>query len=297
MSISSEEILIILMYCKIDDIIKAMGLSERRKGVSPKLSDSEVITMEIVGEFLGLHEDKAIHNYFLKHWSGLFPNIPHRTTFLRQAANLWRVKQRIQGILSEELGSYEDDIHIIDGFPLPLCHFRRASRSRLFKGVADYGCCVSKNQIYYGLQGVICISFDGIISGITVTPAHVDERQALWDVTENIRGLLIADKGFICPVLKQELTRQGIELQTPLKRNMKDERHPLFVRQLLCKRRLVETVIGQLTERFQIQKTKARDLWHLTNRIARKILSHTICIFLNKILANPPLQFSLLLQP
>jgi hypothetical protein len=66
---------------------------------------------------------------------------------------------------------------------------------------------------------------------------------------------------------------------------------------LKSKRRLVETIIGQLAERFEIEKTKARDLWHVTNRIARKILSHTVGVFLNKMMGNPPLQLALLLKP
>ena len=113
---------------------------------------------------------------------------------------------------------------------------------------------------------------------------------------ERIQGLLIGDKGFIRPILKQELATLGIDLQTPLRKNMKDERPKSFVKQLMSKRRLVETVIRQLSERFEIEKTKARDMWHLTNRITRKILSHTMCVFLNKTLGNPPLQFALLLD-
>lgn len=216
----SEEYLIIAMYCKIDDIIKWNGLSQlRRKGFAPKLSDSEVITMEIVGEFLGLHEDKAIHSYFSRHWRPLFPDISHRTTFLRQAANLWHVKQVIQVILSRELGGYDDNIHIADGFPLPICGFRRAPGSKLFKGLAEYGHCASKNQTFYGLQGLISINFDGVISGTTLTAANVDERDALWDIIEHIQGLLIGDKGFIRPILKQELATLRIDLQTPFSRN------------------------------------------------------------------------------
>lgn len=149
---------------------------------------------------------------------------------------------------------------------------------------------------YYGFQGLITISFEGVISAATLTSANVDERDALWEVTERIKGLLIGDKGFIRPILKQELTTVGIDLQTPLLQSMKDERPKSFVKQLMSKRRLVETVIGQLAERFEIEKTKARDVWHLTNRITRKILSHTMCVFLNKMFGNPPLQFALLLE-
>jgi len=252
--------------------------------------------MEIVGEFMGLHEDKGIWSYFSRHWHPLFPKMPHRTTFLRQAANLWHVKQAVQTLLAQRLDAYNDNIHIADGFPLPICAFRRAPNSRLFNGHAEYGHCASKGQTYYGFQGFISINFDGVISGLTLTPANVDERDALWEVVECLKGLLIGDKGFIRPILKQDLAKIGIDLQTPLRKNMKDSRPKSFVKQLMSKRRLVETVIGQLTERFEIEKTKARDLWHLTNRMTRKILAHTIGVFLNKMLGNPPLQFALLLE-
>lgn len=209
----SEEYLIIATYCIVDDIIKSNGISQlRTHGFSPKLSDSEVITMEIVGEFLGQHEDKAIHSYFSRHWRTLFPNMPHRTTFLRQATNLWHVKQSIQLVLAKDLGSYDDNIHLVDGFPLPVCGFRRASGHKLFKEQAEYGHCASKGQTYYGFQGLISISFEGVINAATLTPANVDEREALWEVTCGIKGLLIGDKGFICSLLKQELATIGIDL-------------------------------------------------------------------------------------
>jgi hypothetical protein len=45
-------------------------------------------------------------------------------------------------------------------------------------------------------------------------------------------------------------------------------------------RRKIETVIGQLTERFNIQKIKAKDTWHLLSKIRRKLCSHTIAVFI-----------------
>jgi hypothetical protein len=49
-----------------------------------------VLTIEITGEFLGLDTDQGLHAYFRRHFSHLFPALRtvHRTTFLRQAANL-----------------------------------------------------------------------------------------------------------------------------------------------------------------------------------------------------------------
>ena len=39
----------------------------------PKLSDAEVITMEIMGKFMGKDHDKGIWRYFHNLWHGWFP--------------------------------------------------------------------------------------------------------------------------------------------------------------------------------------------------------------------------------
>lgn len=76
---------------------------------------------------------------------------------------------------------------------------------------------------------------------------------------------------------------------------MSDTRDPACVDYLVKTRRLVETVIGQLTDHLHIAKVRARDLWHWTSRINRKILAHTIGIYLNRMLGKAPLQFDGLL--
>jgi hypothetical protein len=103
--------------------------------------------------------------------------------------------------------------------------------------------------------------------------------------------------GLIGVDYKNELHQHtGIDLQTAVRSNMAENRSKEFLKWLVSTRRLVETVIGQLTERFQIEKVCARKLWYLTNRIARKILSHTICACICKKMGNPPLQFELLIN-
>jgi len=72
---------------------------------------------------------------------------------------------------------------------------------------------------------------------------------------------------------------------------MTETRTPNVVRRLTRTCRLVETGIDQLTERFHFEKIRARDRWRLTSRIARKVLAHTLGIFMNRLLVRPDLQF------
>jgi hypothetical protein len=151
-----------------------------------------------------------------------------------------------------------------------------------------------KNKLLYGFHGHLVISAVGVITGFTITPANGSEREALWDVVGGISGLLIGDKGYIDSQLEMQLSQSAINLQTPKRSNMKDSRDKSLVYLLNRFRRLIETVIGQLCERFNLEKVRARDMWHLTSRLNRKLLAHTVCLWLNRHSLNP-LQFEQLI--
>ena len=284
---------IITVFCwvekHLDSLIEDRPL--RQRGFAPKLTDSEVITMEVVGEFLGLDTDVGIWKYFGRHWRPWFPQLGSRTTFAQQAANLWVIKQRLHQQLLVDLGAVTDPIHIVDGCPMPVWVLTRAPQCRWFPEVADLGYCAAKKQYYYGLHGHLMITVDGVMTAWTVTSAAGDEREALWDLTEGVHGWVIGDKGYLSAFLQAELATTEIDLQTPLRGNMTDPRPPWVVRQLTRTRRRVETVIGQLTEPFHFEKIRARDSWHLTSRIARKVLAHTLGIFMNRQVGRSDLQF------
>lgn len=288
---------IIAVFCIIDDQLKKLlrGKKLRERGRHPNLTDSEVITMEIVGEFLGKDCDKSIWEYFKGHWPHFFPMIPDRSNFIRQAANLHIVKQMLQERLATALCALADSLHLIDGLPMPICKFARANFSQIFKGEAAYGYCATKKEHYYGFRGHLVISSYGVITAATFTAANVDERDVCPELVEKIKGLLLGDKGFIRPELQEELMAGKLYLQTPLRGNMKDDRPKEFLGWMKGTRRLVETVIGQLAERFHVEKIRARDVWHEASRFWRKLLAHTVCIKVNIDMGNEPLQFEQLI--
>lgn len=285
------------VYCLIDDLVKELfPVPLRLRGFPPKLTDSEAITMEVVGEWLGHHKDTEIWKYFTRHWRHLFPDIPSRSAFVKQAANLWHVKQRLQIRIVQMMHADNADIHLIDGFPIDVVVRTRAPQSRIFKAEAGYGYCASKDKKFYGFQGHLLVEARGIPVGFTLTAANVDERDAAYDMLGTISGLLLGDKGYIRPEFKADCQELGIDLQTPLRKNMQDERPKSFVKLVLRVRRRIETVIGQLTERFEIEKCRCRDRWHMTSRIARKLLAHNIGSYLNIIAGRPAIQFENLIS-
>jgi len=288
---------IIAVFCCVDDLLRTLTQEQpiRQRGFAPALSDSEVITMEIVGEYQGIDTDQGVWQYFRRHWLEWFPHLGSRVTFARQAANLWQYKALLQQQLATQLGAFTDDLHLVDGIPIPLCCISRAPRCRSFASESEYGYCAAKKEFYYGFHGHLLISGTGVITGFSLTPANGSEREALWDMVQSIQGLLIGDKGYLSDSLKQELQPLGVQLETALRSNMQDFRDPAWVSLIQRVRWLIETVIGQLTQRFHIEKIWARDLWHLTSRLNRKLLAHTLCRWLNR-KSPEPLQFESLVS-
>jgi hypothetical protein len=65
---------------------------------------------------------------------------------------------------------------------------------------------------------------------------------------------------------------------------MQETRSKGFLAWMMGQRRLIEPSLVNLIERFHIETTHARDVWHLVSRIARKIASHTLCVLMNRVI-------------
>ena len=82
---------IVNIFCETDDFIKNFYPKRalRRRGPMPQMTDSEVLTMEIVGEILGFDTDKDIFGFFRDFYGHYFPKLTSRVSFVRHTANLW----------------------------------------------------------------------------------------------------------------------------------------------------------------------------------------------------------------
>jgi hypothetical protein len=284
---------IVAVFCLVDDQLK--GRRIRQRGPTPKLSDSEVLTIEIVGEFLGLDTDKALYRYFRRHYAQWFPALGkvHRTTFARQAANLWKLKEELwQELLA--LAPHDPAFAICDSMPLPACLFARAYRCRRFRGEAAFGKDTLLKQTFYGFRVHVRVCWPGVITRVSVAPANAHELSVLPELAEFTSGLVVGDRNYHSPKTKEELAGMGVELLAPYSSKKRDP-NPKMSAFLSRLRYRIDTVFSQLTERYCVKRVWARDTWHLASRLLRKVLSHTVAFLLNHQLGNQPLQLSKLL--
>ena len=285
---------IIAVFCWIDEAVPQVtgGRRLRERGPAPTLADSEVLTMEVVGEYLGLVQDRALFAYFRQHYAHFFSAVSrlHRTTFVRQAANLWRLKERLW---HQVLNSVPHDAHfaIIDSFPLPVCQFARAHRCRRFRAEAAFGKDTLAKQTFYGVRVHVRLEWPGVITRFCLAAANIHELSALPALTEATDGTLVGDRNYWSPKVAAEWRHYGVELLAPY-RTAKRDPHPRWSARLSRVRYRIDTIFGQLVDRCAIKRLWARDLWHLSNRLLRKVLIHTLAVLLIVELGHPPLQLA-----
>ena len=294
-----REDFIIEVYCLVCELYDeftsrfCVKSSVRRGGFAPALTDQEVITIEICGEYFKQTTDSEIFGYFMSHFRPLFPQLKERTAFVKRTANLWQVKAYIQKRLVQKAGADQDVVQVIDTLPLPVCTLTRGGKRDLcFGGEADYGYCAAKKLHYYGFKLGLRVARCGMIVDFPLLNARAHDINHLQTLVDEFEGVLPADKGFIDAGRQALLKRQGVLLVTPVKSNSKmpSPHSKKLLKTCAYWRKRVETVGSQLVEHFALTQVHAQDLWHLQHRLIRKVLAHTITVFLNLKYGRPPLQ-------
>lgn len=279
-------------YVIIDDIYQRITptyIKERKNINESILSDSEIITISIVGELLTIDSENAWFGFCKKNLKDLFPRFCDRTRFNRTRRGLHAIIDEIRKEITSMLGFNNDPYRIIDSIPIPVCKFGRARFHKTFRGYgAAYGRCPSKKETYLGYKLHMLVGLDGYVTDFALTPADIDDRKVVWELLESYDSItVLGDKGYINSNLSPELKHEkNIDL-LPLQRKNSKHQYSKTLRQIIFKlRRRIETTASQLAEQLNIEKVLAKSLWGLTTRIKTKVLAYNLCHFMNRILGK-----------
>jgi hypothetical protein len=134
-----------------------------------------------------------------------------------------------------------------------------------------------------------------VVRVLNIAAANVHDRDLVRELVEGATGRVLGDRNYWDPKLTAELEPAGITLRAPFKKRVSDP-DPVGSQVLGRVRWRIETVAAQFVERYHLKRIWARDAWHLTSRVLRKVLSHTIAVCLCLERDLPPLQFAQLLD-
>ena len=289
------------VYVVVDDMWQEMRPLFKRPGPQAVCSDSEILTMALVGECRGWAIETNLLSYWREH-ADLFPVIPSQSRFNRRRRNLMKAFNLIRQAILRVLDLAEDAQCVIDSLPIPVVKFHLVPGSTGDWDVhgADFGKISSKKQMIFGYKLHLLVTLKGVILDFILAPASVYDLTVAEELlTQQAHLDVFGDKAFISAALAQFLTdHYAIRLHTIPRRNQKVQL-PSHLRRLHNRvRQIIETVNGQLAEQFQIELNHAHTFWGLCTRLLTKLTAHTLSIYINRLLGKPfPLQIKCLAFP
>lgn len=277
------------MYVVIDEIWHQLAPLFGRPGPAPACSDSELMTMAIVGECRGW----ALETDLISQWRerpDLFPTVPERSRFNRRRRNLMQAFNLIRQSVVRLLDLAQDRHCAIDSMPVPVVQFHLvpgATREWAAHG-ATFGKVVSKKQTIFGYKLHLLVTLNGLILDFILAPAHVPDLAVGAELLQEHTDLVvIGDKGYISAEVAAQLAdRNSVRLLTVPRRNQKLQLPPEVAALLNGHRQIIETVHGQLTEQLGIETNHAHSFWGLCARLYTKLTAHTVSLYLNRLVGN-----------
>lgn len=279
----SFEDLILVIFVLVDDLYKKVvpeSVKNRPNIHKAMLSDSEIITIALCGEIMGIDSENAWYSFVKKNYKHLFPQMCDRSQFNRTRRNLMQVMNLIFTQIAE---TFQDEFLIVDSFPLEVCKFGRANFCKTFRDEgATYSYNPSKKETFFGYKVHAVTTSEGAVKLFEITPANVDDRKGLEDFSHilPVNCTIIADKGYQSHRIEKSLANIGISLLA-LRRNNSLQNYSANFRQMIFKmRRRIETDFSQLSAQFNIERVLAKKFQGLCVRILTKFLAFNLCIFI-----------------
>ena len=281
------------MYVMVDELWEQLPPEYKpRSGPVPGCSDSELITMALVGECRGWTQETVL----LRCWRGyrhLFPVVPERSRFNRRRRNLMHATNAIrQGVLAV-LDLAQDRQCAIDSLPVPVLQFHLVpaapSAATWQSEGAAFGKVPTKKQTIFGYKLHLLVTLNGVIRDFVLAPANASDVSVGAELLGEQEDLAaIGDKGYISAPLAAALRAERDVLLLTVPRRNQRQHLPDEVRRLLNRwRQIVETVNDQLTEQFHLGRHHAHTFWGLCARLYTKLAAHTLCLYLNRLLGAP----------
>ncbi|MDO5978844.1 IS982 family transposase [Flavivirga spongiicola] len=253
------------IFCSIDDFCKEfvplfekrlLGVGKKRKRAS-RLSLSEVMTIQVLFHLSRIRDFKTFYTGYVKEYLvGYFPDTVSYNRMVELCSE--SMLPLLAYLKTQGTGSCSG-ISFIDSTPLRVCHNRRIHSHKVFDVIAQRGQC--SIGWFFGFKLHIVTNDSGHIIDFLITPGNKDDRTPLRleNFIAKLWGKLYGDKGYIGKELFTELFSNGIHLVTKLKKNMKTKLlTPMYDVVMLRKRAIVESIIDQLKNIFQIEHSRYR---------------------------------------
>ena len=169
-----------------------------------RMSLSEIMTIVIAFHGSGFRTFKDFYTRFIMVYGRqAFPQLVSDNRFVELMP---RALMMLCCFLNTRKGEITG-ISFVDSTPLEVCCTPRAHSHKIFKGLVNWG--KSSTGWKFGFKLHLIINEKGELLAFKLTPANVDDRKPIPEMSEGIWGKLFGDRGYVSQDLFEQLYDKG----------------------------------------------------------------------------------------
>ncbi|MDJ0649974.1 MAG: hypothetical protein QNJ60_14870 [Xenococcaceae cyanobacterium MO_188.B19] len=132
------ESLLVTIFVIVDDWYKSevKVSKEKKPGVNPRMSDSEIITLALMMDYLPFPGETQFIGLIKANYREWFPDLLDQSQFNRRLRKLGTMLEILRRTWVRQLGGTEERSFLIDTKPIPVIGYRRSKQHSQFEGSA-----------------------------------------------------------------------------------------------------------------------------------------------------------------
>ena len=264
-------------------------------GLTPRLSDAELITLVVLQALLGFTSEARWLRYANAHLRAMFPYLPTQSGYNKRVRAAAAMLRAVCAHLVGRCSRSTDDLWVVDSTPVECGRSRETAKRSDLAGWAEYGYCASHSRHFWGLRLHLLCTACGLPVAFALTGAKADERHTLLGMfaadpnllTSRRRQTLIADKNYYGKQFEAELVGAGIALLRPARQGEKTRAGQRFFKPL---RQVIESINNTFKAQLDLERHGGRTIAGVAARVLQRVLALTTAIWHNDATGQPILR-------
>jgi hypothetical protein len=286
------------LYVRTDDLLKGspqLAPSRPEAGITPKLSDAELVTLAVMQALLGFTSEARWLRHAGAHLRHLFPYLPQQPGYNKRLRKAGPLIQQCIRVLAAGTSAWTDDVWVVDSTPVECGRSRETAKRSDLAGWAEYGYCASHSRYFWGLRLHLVATLSGLPVGFALTGAKADERQvllAIFDADPDLLAqrsgqTLIGDKNYYGAAFEAAIAGAGARLLRPARKGEPERAGAHLFKPL---RQVIESINETFKSQLDLERHGGYTPGGVMVRVLQRILALTAAIWHNDTTRQPVLR-------
>ena len=175
------------LYVIVDDHV--VEPERPRPGRPKRLTDAELVCLAVAQVLLGARSEHHWLRMCYGRLRHLFPYLPKQPGYHKRIKAAAALINTAMLYLAAQCPSWDDDLRLVDGTPIPCAASRETVKRSQLAGIANYGYCAAHSRWFWGLKLYLITTPEGMPVAWCLADPKLGEREVAAELFAHARDI------------------------------------------------------------------------------------------------------------